>query len=70
MMIHQVVSRQSVRFYNEHDAQPSTDPGLVGAPAKFVQSKATVPVWLAEMPGHPRKLILDLSDDLIAKLAG
>jgi hypothetical protein len=29
-----------------------------------------VPVWLAEMPGHPRKPIFDLSDDLIAKLAG
>ena len=70
MIIHQVVSRQPVRFYNEYDAQPSNDPGLVGAPAKFAQSKATVPVRLAEMPGYQRKLFLDLIYDLIAKLAG
>jgi hypothetical protein len=69
MVIHQVVSRQPVRFYNEHDAQPSTDSGLVGAPAKFAQSKANVPVLLVEMSGDQRKLILDLSDNLIAKLA-
>jgi hypothetical protein len=70
MVVHQVVSRQPIRFLDEHDAQPSTDAGLVGAPAKFAQSKATVPVRLSEMPGYQRKLFLDLSDDLIAKLAG
>jgi len=70
MVIHQVVSRQPVRFHNEHDSQPSADRGLVGAPAKFAQSQATVPVRLAEMPGDPRKLILDLSDDLISQFAG
>jgi hypothetical protein len=70
MVIHQVVRRQPVRFSDEHDAQPSADSGLVGAPAKFAQSKATVPVRLAEMPGYERKLILDFSYGLIAKLAG
>jgi hypothetical protein len=69
MVIHQVISRQPVRFSNEHDAQSSADSGLVGAPAKFAQSKATVPVRLAEMPGDQRKLILDLSDNLIARIA-
>jgi hypothetical protein len=70
MVIHQVVSRQPVRLSDEHDAQASTDSGLVGAPAKSAQSKATVPVRLAEMMGYERKLFLDFSCDLIAKLAG
>ena len=70
MMIHQVVSRQPVRFSDEHDAQPSTGSGLVRAPAKSAQSKAMVPVRLAEMPGYERKLSLDFSYDLIAQLAG
>ena len=70
MMIHQVVSRQPVRFSDEHNAQTSADSGLVGAPPKFAQSKATVPVRLAEMPGYQRKLFLDFGCDLIAKLAG
>jgi hypothetical protein len=69
-VIHQVVSRQPVRFYNEHDAQPSTDSSLVRAPAKFARAKATVPVRLTEMPGDQRKRFLDLSYNLIAMLAG
>ena len=70
MVIHKVVSRQPVRFSDEHDAQPSTDSRLEGAPAKFAQTNATVPARLAEMPGYKRKLRLDFSYDLIAKLAG
>jgi hypothetical protein len=70
MVIHQVVSREPVRFFDEHDAQPSTDSGLVGAPAKFAQTKAAVPVRPAEMLGYARKRLLDLSYNLIAKLAG
>ena len=38
-VIHQVASRQPVRFLDQHDAQPSTNSGLVGAPAQFAQSK-------------------------------
>jgi hypothetical protein len=67
-VIHQVVSCQPIRLSDQHDAQPSTDSGLVGAPAKFAQSKASVPVRLAEMPGYQGKLCLDFSHDLIAKL--
>ena len=70
MVIHQVISRQPLRFSDEHDAQSSADSGLVGAPAEFTQSKATVPVRLAEMPGYERKRFLDFRYDLIAKLAG
>lgn len=70
MVIHQVISREPVRFSDEHDAQPSRDSGLVGAPAKFAQSKATVPVGLAEMPGYEPKPFLNFSRDLIAQLAG
>ena len=70
LMIHQVVSREPVRFPDEYYAQPSADSGLEGAPAKFAQSKPTIPVRLAEMPGDERKLFLDLSCDLIAELAG
>jgi hypothetical protein len=69
-MIHKVISRQPVRFSDEHDAQPSRDSGFVGAPAKFAQSKATVPVRFAEMPGYEPKPFLNFSRDLIAKLAG
>jgi hypothetical protein len=70
MVIHEVVSRQPIRLSDEHDAQPSADARLEGAPAKFTQSKATMPVRFAEMPGYERKLFLDFSYDLIAKLAG
>jgi hypothetical protein len=70
LVIHQVVSHQPVRFSDEHDAQPSTDSGLVGGPAKCAPAKAAVPVRLAEMTGHQRKRFLDLSYDSIAKLAG
>jgi hypothetical protein len=69
-VIHQVISREPVRFSDEHNAQSSADSGLVGTPAKFAQSQPTVPVRLAEMPGYERKLPLDFSNNLIAKLAG
>ena len=69
-MIHQVISRQPVRFSNEHDAQSSADSGFVGAPAKFAQSEATVPVRFAEMPGYEPKPFLNFSRDLIAQFAG
>jgi hypothetical protein len=70
MEIHQVINRQPVRLLDEHDAQPPTDSGLVGAPAKFAQTQVTVRVRLAEMPGYARELFLDFSYRLIAKLAG
>jgi hypothetical protein len=70
VVIHQVISRQPVRFSNEHDAQSSADSGFVGAPAKFAQSEATVPMRCAEMPGYERKLFLDFSYDWVAKPAG
>ena len=52
MVIHQHASRQPVPFCNEHNAKPSTDSGLVEAPAKFSQAKAAMPVRLAEMPPY------------------
>jgi hypothetical protein len=70
VVIHQVISREPVRFSNEQDVQSSADSGFVGAPAKFAQSEATVLMRFAEMPGYERKYFLDFSYDLIAKPAG
>ena len=70
LVLHQVVSREPIRFADEDNAPAPADPGLEGAPAEFAQAKPAVAVRVAKVPGYQRELFLNLAYDLVAELAG